>query len=126
MVAGVPTRRLDTRSDRCQRENHARQGWALTGTLTLPYHPVQTNVLNFTPEFLGRVRLVGSLASLAGVAIFNTWLKVRAFDREAGLQGCTSCGAGVLLVLVLQQSSCCMVGPQCNGARAKHCGCWCV
>ena len=26
----------------------------------------QTNALGFTPEFLGRVRLAGSLASLAG------------------------------------------------------------
>ena len=28
----------------------------------------QTNALGFTPEFLGRVRLAGSLASLAGVS----------------------------------------------------------
>ncbi|PNW87937.1 hypothetical protein CHLRE_01g007737v5 [Chlamydomonas reinhardtii] len=35
----------------------------------------QTTALGFTPEFLGRVRLGGSLASLAGVAIFNGWLK---------------------------------------------------
>ena len=28
----------------------------------------QTNALGFTPEFLGRVRLAGSLASLAGIA----------------------------------------------------------
>ena len=29
----------------------------------------QTNALGFTPEFLGRVRLAGSLASLAGVSL---------------------------------------------------------
>ena len=31
----------------------------------------QTNALGFTPEFLGRVRLAGSLASLAGKAFIR-------------------------------------------------------
>ena len=35
----------------------------------------QTNHLHFTPEFLGRVRLAGSCASLAGVALYNTAFK---------------------------------------------------
>lgn len=34
-----------------------------------------TNQLHFTPEFLGRVKLAGSIASLAGVGIYNTFLK---------------------------------------------------
>ncbi|KAK8963982.1 hypothetical protein KSP40_PGU016828 [Platanthera guangdongensis] len=34
-----------------------------------------TNKLGFTPEFLGRVKLVTSVASLAGVGIYNTFLK---------------------------------------------------
>jgi hypothetical protein len=34
-----------------------------------------TEQLHFTPEFLGRVRLAGSVASLAGVALYNTALK---------------------------------------------------
>jgi hypothetical protein len=33
-----------------------------------------TNELHFTPEFLGRVRLAGSLASLAGVGY---WMPLR-------------------------------------------------
>ena len=37
----------------------------------------QTNELHFTAEFLGRVRLVGSVASLAGVGCYNFLLKVR-------------------------------------------------
>ena len=36
----------------------------------------QTNHLHFTAEFLGRVRLVGSVASLAGVGGYNFFLKV--------------------------------------------------
>ena len=35
----------------------------------------QTNRLHFGPEFLGRVRLVAALASLAGVGVFNYFLK---------------------------------------------------
>ncbi|CAA7394810.1 unnamed protein product [Spirodela intermedia] len=34
-----------------------------------------TNKLRFTPEFLGRVKLVTSVASLAGVALYNGFLK---------------------------------------------------
>ncbi len=40
----------------------------------------QTNELNFTAEFLGRVRLVGSVASLVGVGCYNFCLKVCAFE----------------------------------------------
>lgn len=34
-----------------------------------------TNKLGFTPEFLGRVKLVTSVASLIGVGVYNTFLK---------------------------------------------------
>lgn len=34
-----------------------------------------TNKLGFTPEFLGRVKLVTSIASLLGVGLYNTYLK---------------------------------------------------
>eukprot|EP00897_Mesotaenium_endlicherianum_P002811 jgi/Mesen1/2558/ME000162S01689 len=34
-----------------------------------------TNKLGFGPEFLGRVRLITSVASLAGVAVYNAYLK---------------------------------------------------
>ncbi|GLC69288.1 hypothetical protein PLESTF_000811800 [Pleodorina starrii] len=49
--------------------------WQATPSAESAMFYYQTNVLGFTPEFLGRVRLGGSVASLAGVAIFNTWLK---------------------------------------------------
>lgn len=35
----------------------------------------RTNKLGFTPEFLGRVKLVTSVASLLGVGIYNGFLK---------------------------------------------------
>jgi hypothetical protein len=34
-----------------------------------------TNKLGFTPEFLGRVKLVTSIASLLGVGLYNYFLK---------------------------------------------------
>jgi hypothetical protein len=34
-----------------------------------------TNKLGFTPEFLGRVKLVTSFASLLGVGLYNYFLK---------------------------------------------------
>ncbi|GIL81037.1 hypothetical protein Vretimale_9260 [Volvox reticuliferus] len=49
--------------------------WQATPSADSAMFYYQTNVLGFTPEFLGRVRLGGSIAALAGVAIFNTWLK---------------------------------------------------
>lgn len=35
----------------------------------------QTRVLGFSTEYLGRIRLGGALASLAGVAVFNYGLR---------------------------------------------------
>lgn len=35
----------------------------------------ETNELNFTPEFMGRISLVGQFASLSGVGIYNFFLK---------------------------------------------------
>ncbi|KAL5653239.1 hypothetical protein ACJX0J_038697, partial [Zea mays] len=37
--------------------------------------PASTNKLGFTPEFLGRVKLVTSFASLLGVGLYNYFLK---------------------------------------------------
>eukprot|EP00884_Botryococcus_braunii_P002175 jgi/Botrbrau1/11959/Bobra.341_1s0024.1 len=49
--------------------------WQATPSADTAMFYFQTNELGFTPEFMGRVRLVGALASLAGVAVYNTWLK---------------------------------------------------
>ncbi|KAK9813029.1 hypothetical protein WJX72_007813 [[Myrmecia] bisecta] len=49
--------------------------WQSTPTADTAIFYFQTNQLHFSPEFLGRVRLVGSIASLAGVATYNVWLK---------------------------------------------------
>jgi folate/biopterin transporter len=49
-----------------------------------------TTQLGFTPEFLGRARLAGSLASLAGVALYNARLKdvpIKRIFRTTALLG---------------------------------------
>jgi len=49
--------------------------WQATPTAESAMFYFTTNELGFTPEFLGRVRLVTSLASLAGIALYNFKLK---------------------------------------------------
>ena len=61
----------------------------------------QTNTLGFTPEFLGRVRLAGALASLAGVAVYNFGLKevpLRKMFLWTSLLGATLGMTQVLLI----------------------------
>jgi folate/biopterin transporter len=49
--------------------------WQCTPTGESAFFYFSTNDLGFPPEFLGRVRLVTSLASLLGVWVFQRWLK---------------------------------------------------
>jgi folate/biopterin transporter len=49
--------------------------WQCTPTADSAFFYFSTNELGFTPEFLGRVRLVTSLASLLGVWVFQRFLK---------------------------------------------------
>mmetsp|Transcript_28542 Transcript_28542/g.71525 ORF Transcript_28542/g.71525 Transcript_28542/m.71525 type:complete len:546 (-) Transcript_28542:208-1845(-) len=49
--------------------------WQATPSAGSAMFYFQTNYLHFSPEFLGRVQLVGSIASLGGVALYKTLLK---------------------------------------------------
>ncbi|MCO5585658.1 hypothetical protein L7F22_039594 [Adiantum nelumboides] len=49
--------------------------WQATPTSDTAMFFFSTNKLGFQPEFLGRVRLVTSIASLAGVGLYNGFLK---------------------------------------------------
>jgi folate/biopterin transporter len=55
--------------------------WQCTPTADSAFFYFSTNELGFTPEFLGRVRLVTSLASLLGVWLFQRFLKTIPFRR---------------------------------------------
>ena len=49
--------------------------WQATPSADTAFFYYETNQLGFTPEFLGRVRLVGSIASLAGTPLLQIELK---------------------------------------------------
>ncbi len=53
--------------------------WQATPTAESAFFFFTTNELGFEPEFLGRVRLVTSLASLAGIWLFQRFLKTVPF-----------------------------------------------
>lgn len=55
--------------------------WQCTPTAESAFFYFSTNELGFTPEFLGRVRLVTSLASLLGVWLFQRFLKTIPFRK---------------------------------------------
>lgn len=55
--------------------------WQCTPTAESAFFYFSTNELGFPPEFLGRVRLVTSLASLLGVWLFQRFLKTIPFRQ---------------------------------------------
>jgi folate/biopterin transporter len=55
--------------------------WQCTPTAESAFFYFSTNELGFTPEFLGRVRLVTSFASLLGVWLFQRFLKTIPFHQ---------------------------------------------
>ena len=58
--------------------------WQATPNAESAFFFFTTNELGFEPEFLGRVRLVTSLASLVGIFIFQTYLKEVPFRKILG------------------------------------------
>ncbi len=55
--------------------------WQCTPTADSAFFYFSTNELGFTPEFLGRVRLVTSLASLLGIWLFQRFFKTIPFRK---------------------------------------------
>ena len=55
--------------------------WQATPTADSAFFYFTTNELGFQPEFLGRVRLVTSLASLVGIWLFQRFFKAVAFRK---------------------------------------------
>lgn len=53
--------------------------WQMTPSADSAFFFFSTNELGFTPEFLGRIRLITSLASLMGVWCYQQWLKQISF-----------------------------------------------
>lgn len=59
-----------------------------------------TNKLGFTPEFLGRVKLVTSVASLLGVGLYNGFLKKVPLQRIFLVTTCIGSALGMTQVCV--------------------------
>ena len=64
-----------------------------------------TNELGFGPEFLGRVRLVSSVASLAGVWIFQRYLKAVPFRTIFGWTTLLSAALGMSALLLVTHAN---------------------
>ena len=64
-----------------------------------------TNELGFEPEFLGRVRLVSSFASLAGVWIFQRFLKTVSFRKVLGWSTVISAVLGMSVLLLVTHAN---------------------
>ncbi|AFZ44066.1 folate/biopterin transporter [Halothece sp. PCC 7418] len=64
-----------------------------------------TNELGFEPEFLGRVRLVSSFASLAGVWIFQRYLKTVSFRKVLGWSTVISSVLGMSVLLLVTHAN---------------------
>ncbi|NBD15361.1 MAG: folate/biopterin family MFS transporter [Cyanobacteria bacterium] len=64
-----------------------------------------TNELGFEPEFLGRVRLVSSFASLAGVWIFQRFLKTVPFRQVLGWSTVISSVLGMSVLLLVTHAN---------------------
>ena len=64
-----------------------------------------TNELGFEPEFLGRVRLVSSFASLVGVWIFQRFLKTVPFRKVLGWSTVISAVLGMSVLILVTHAN---------------------
>ena len=69
----------------------------------------QTNHLHFSAEFLGRVRLVGSIASLAGVGTYNYLLKDVPLTKMFFWTAVLGTGLGLTQLILITGSSAAVV-----------------
>ncbi|MDZ7958772.1 MAG: folate/biopterin family MFS transporter [Aulosira sp. DedQUE10] len=79
--------------------------WQATPTADSAFFFFTTNELHFTPEFLGRVRLVTNLASLVGIWIFQRYLKTLPFRVIFGWSTVLSAGLGMTMLLLVTHAN---------------------
>ncbi|PAX60290.1 folate/biopterin family MFS transporter [Brunnivagina elsteri] len=79
--------------------------WQATPTADSAFFFFTTNELHFEPEFLGRVRLVTSIASLAGVWIFQRFLKTVPFRVIFGWSTVLSAVLGMTMLLLVTHTN---------------------
>jgi folate/biopterin transporter len=79
--------------------------WQATPTAESAFFFFATNELGFQPEFLGRVRLVTSLASLIGIWIFQRFLKTIPFRVVLGWSTVISAVLGMTTLLLVTHAN---------------------
>jgi folate/biopterin transporter len=79
--------------------------WQATPTADSAFFFFTTNELHFEPEFLGRVRLVTSLASLVGIWIFQRFLKTVSFRVIFGWSILLSSALGMTMLLLVTHAN---------------------
>lgn len=79
--------------------------WQATPTADSAFFFFATNELGFQPEFLGRVRLVTSLASLIGIWIFQRFLKTVPFRLILGWSTVIAATLGMTTLLLVTHTN---------------------
>lgn len=79
--------------------------WQATPTADSAFFFFTTNELGFEPEFLGRVRLVTSLASLVGIWIFQRFLRTVPFRTIFGWSTLISAALGMTTLLLVTHTN---------------------
>lgn len=79
--------------------------WQATPTADSAFFFFSTNELGFQPEFLGRVRLVTSFASLVGIWIFQRFLKEVSFRKIFGWLIVISCVLGMTSLILVTHAN---------------------
>jgi folate/biopterin transporter len=79
--------------------------WQATPTADSAFFFFTTNELHFQPEFLGRVRLVTSIASLLGVWIFQRYLKTVSFRVIFAWSTVLSAVLGMTMLLLVTHAN---------------------
>lgn len=79
--------------------------WQATPSADSAFFYFTTNELGFTPEFLGRVRLVTSIASLFGIWLFQRFLKNIPFRYLMGWTTVISSALGMTALLLITHTN---------------------
>lgn len=79
--------------------------WQATPTADAAFFFFTTNELGFQPEFLGRVRLVTSIASIVGIWIFQRFLKTVPFRVIFGWSTLLSAVLGMTMLLLVTHAN---------------------
>ena len=79
--------------------------WQATPTADSAFFFFSTNELGFEPEFLGRVRLVTSFASLVGIFLFQRYLKTVPFRKILGWSTVIAAALGMTTLLLVTHAN---------------------